>query len=311
MTPYAMTPYEVPAPTIELPPLQYKIPQTVEEMLEQGSSSIGYSTVSTYLECPQRSRLRALGVRPRRVESFESDTLNELGFGTLVHTLLPARVVHGMDVVLRMLGEAAGAGQAGVPTLGLHPNDQLKALTILRHYDATFPLEEEPFTYLGVEVEVASKLRVPSRGQPFIRTVKYDSIVRMKADGAIFSLEHKTSARKINGASYTAQMMVQQAVWNMNEALVARYGPMRGVILDVMTKTAVPSCERIGPFYFSPQQEEKICWYLSLPERIAWPVNPDGSHPMMAHACWGKYRPCEYIDLCWEGADGDYEQVTR
>ena len=302
------------APTVELPPLQYKIPATVEEMLEQGSSKLGFSTVSTYLECPERSRLRALGIRQKRTESFEFDSLNELGFGTLIHTLLPVRAVYGMDTALWMLGECDREG--GVLAAGesrpliLHPDNQLKALTILRHYDATFPLEEEPFEYLGVEAEVASAFPAPD-GRFVVRTVKYDALVRMKSDGAIFSLEHKTSARKITGASYTAQMLAQQTVWNVNEALVARYGPMRGVILDVMTKTTVPSCERLGPFYFSPLQEEKMRWYLSLPERVTWPVNPNGSHPMMAHACWGKYRPCEFINLCWEGADGDYEQVMR
>lgn len=301
------------APTVELPPLQYEIPRTVEEMLEQGSSKLGFSTVSTYLECPERSRLRALGIRQKRYESFEFDSLNELGFGTLIHTLLPVRAVFGMETALLMLGEPKLAGALLTDdcfALNLHPDDQLKALTILRHYDATFPLEEEPFEYLGVEAEVASSFAAPD-GHSVIRTVKYDALVRMKSDGAIFSLEHKTSARKITGASYTAQMMAQQTVWNANEALVARYGPMRGVILDVMTKTAVPSCERLGPFYFSPRQEEKMRWYLSLPERVTWPANPNGSHPMMAHACWGKYRPCEYINLCWEDADGDYEQVMR
>ena len=302
------------APTVELPPLQYKIPQTIEEMLEQGSSSLGFSTVSTYLECPERSRLRALGIRKKPTESFDLDPLNELGFGTLMHTLLPTRAVYGAQTALWMLGacelEGGALAAAESSPLGLHPDDRLKALTILRHYDATFPLEEEPFEYLGVEAEVASKIVAPG-GRTVIRTVKYDALVRMKADGAIFSLEHKTSARKITGAQYIAQMMAQQAVWNANAALVQRYGPMRGVILDVMTKTTVPSCERLGPFYFSPHQEEKMRWYLSLPERVAWPANPDGSHPRMAHACWGKYRPCEYIDLCWEGVDGDYEQVTK
>lgn len=305
------------APTFELPPLQYRIPLTVEEMLAQGSSRLGFSTVSTYLECPERARLRFLGVRQKRTESFEFDALNELHFGTLIHTLLPTRVVSGMDAALWLLGEIRPLAEVKAPRsvddcvpLDLHPGDQLKALTILRHYDATFPLDEEPFEYLGVEAEVGSSFKA-SDGRSVLRTVKYDALVRMKADGAIFSLEHKTSARKISGASYTAQMLVQQTVWNANEALVSRYGPMRGVILDVMTKTAVPSCERLGPFYFSPRQEEKMRWYLSLPERVTWPVNPNGSYPMMAHSCWGKYRPCEFINLCWEDADGDYEQVTR
>lgn len=305
------------APTAELPPLQYKIPQTVEEMLNQGSSSLGFSTVSTYLDCPERSRLRSLGIRRKPTESFDLDPFNELGFGTLIHTLLPMRIIHGMDVALWLLGEVRPLAEAKAPRttddctpLILHPDDQLKALTILRHYDATFPLEEEPFDYLGVETEVASEIVAPD-GRRVIRTVKYDGLVRMKSDGAIFGLEHKTSSRKNSGLQYTAQMMAQQTVWNSNPALVSRYGPMRGVLLDLIVKTTVPSCERLGPFYFSPDQEEKMRWYLSLPERVTWPTNPDGSHPRMAHACWGKYRPCEYINLCWEGVDGDYEQVTK
>ena len=47
-----------PGVTKELPPLGYKIPNSIEEILSGGASALGLSAVTDYLTCPERSRLR-------------------------------------------------------------------------------------------------------------------------------------------------------------------------------------------------------------------------------------------------------------
>lgn len=288
--------------------LHHPIPQSVYEMLSTSGSPAGHSAISSYLACPERARLRSLGIRRIPYAGYDDGLpteLDELGYGTLIHALLAVRIIHGYDVAL-WLAEASPLAQE------LHPADQLKASTLLRFYNGTYPLEEEPFEYLGVEAYVASALPFAPSAPPAVRTVKYDAVVRMKADGWIFSLEHKTASRASSSLwIYYPQMAWQQALWNLNPYLVQTYGPMRGVIIDQLVKTEVPKCERLGPTYFSKLQEQRIIEYMRLPELIAptLPVNPDGSHPRMFHNCTGRYRPCEYINLCWENLFGDYEQV--
>lgn len=270
---------------------------------------MGFSVVSDYLSCPERARLRALGIRRKPRNGFGDedfpDELNELGYGSLIHALLASRAVHGYEAALWYIDQSPMSAE-------LHPGDRLKASTMLRTYEATYPAAEEPFEYIGVESPVATFM---PGDPPVIRTARYDAVIRMKSDGSIFSLEHKTSARGGSVAlTYKPQMVWQQALWNANPFLVETYGPMKGVIVDLLVKTQVPRCEREGPFYFTQAQEKLVSEYMRLPERIGpvLPVNMEtGSHPRMLHSCVGKFRPCEYINICWESMFGDYEQIVK
>lgn len=297
--------------TRELPAqLTYEPPRSVEALLQGGPSPLGNSMISEYLSCPERSRLRALGVRRRR--SFESDViepLDYLGFGSLIHALLAYRIVAGQEAM-----EALLAGFEG-----LHPDDQQKALNCMRVYDLTYRPGTEPFQYIAVEPTVYTDIG-DGRGGELVRTVRYDAIVRpyepRQVDGqvqffpsdGVLSLEHKTSARGGSSAmtSYWSQFLLQQTIWNANTALVAKYGPMLGVIPDVMVKTIVPAVERIGPLYFSKLQEQRAKEYARLPSSVQYPVMPDGSYPRMLHGCWSRYGPCPYTGLCWDDEQGNY-----
>ncbi len=284
--------------TTELAPLGYKIPQSLEEMFAMGGSRVGHSAVASFLSCPEKARLRALGVRRRsgKREPGVPWVLNDLEYGTLIHNLLAIRVVYGHETCKQYL--------EWLPELSAET--RMKAYHAIQMYDATWPLAHENFEYLGIEPEVVADFG-DGRGHKLLRTVRYDAIVRQDRD--IFSLERKTASRSGEGtvAPYTPQFMVQAAIWNANEALTTRYGFMRGVIADVITKAEVPKCERYGPRYISPQQERLAIEYMRLPEAVKFPVNADGSYPRMLHTCWGRFRPCDYIGLCHEGSIGDYE----
>jgi hypothetical protein len=191
----------------------------------------------------------------------------------------------------------------------LQEPDYRKASLMLRVYDDTFPEDKEPLTVLGVETTVHTNI-----GEGVLRTVRYDAIAKVGPVGEhpweVYSLERKTDSRGGFSAmqAYTPQAAVQVALWNANDFLVKEYGPMRGIIFDVLVKTQVPRCERI-PVEIPKIQQRLALEYLRQSETVRFPVAPDGSWPKFIHTCWGRYRPCEYVPLCWEGMVNEYEQI--
>lgn len=289
-------------PTIQLISQPPEIGRSFAKVLEHSSgSAAGFSVNSEWLTCPEKSRLRAAGVRFKGWGGVK-DELNALEFGTLIHELLRFRVWYGPEAALQQL-------EAWRPEL---LESYVKAALMMGAYDATFGFAEEPLKFVGVECEVVTNIRMGRNdSRPCFRSVRYDGIVRAGgmdgSDPQLYSLERKTAARSAGTSAYTIQGMVQVAIWNSNPELVAQHGRMRGVIFEVGVKTKMPSWDRI-PAYFSPQQELLALDYMRLSENggVMFRPLPDGTYPKMLHACWGKYSPCEYIPLCHEGVIGDY-----
>ena len=291
--------------TTELPRIEFEVPETFEALFEGGPSVAGWSSISAYLTCPEQVRLRSLGVhriKRSRDDSFP-DELTAAQFGSLIHAVLAIRVAYSPEVASQWLAESEVCKT-------LHPSDQEYAQKMLRVYEGDYPIDNEPWEYVGCETTVITDL-----GDGILRSARYDKLVRMKRDHALFSLEHKTTARQGSGSttSYTAQMVVQQAIWNRNEALVSKYGRMQGVWIDQLVKTQIPKCERLGPHMASKIQQDRMVETLRLVDKM-YEVLPDmagGAWPRFFHSCWGKYGPCEYIGLCHDNLVGDYEQRKR
>lgn len=286
--------------TTALPPLSYAIPTSLEEILQGTGSFAGYSAVSTFLECPERSRLKWRGVRKkgRREPGME---LSAMALGSVAHALRAVRIVHGPDTQRLLLSAIAP---------DLHPDDVQQLDFMFRVYDQLYPWGSDPWTVIGVEVEVISDVRKADAREPVLRSVRYDTVVRYP-DGDLYSFEAKTASRSGSGALdvYNPQGMSQCALWNANEVLVRDYGEMKGVLFDHMIKTKTPSIERHGPRYFSRRQQQMALSYLRLPEHVVYPMLEDGKYPKMLHACWGRFSACEMLDLCHEDAWGDYAYV--
>ena len=297
--------------TSNLPAISAPIPTTVEEILEGGSSIAGMSAVTAFLTCPEASRLRAAGIRKKR-DTFDDglglhDLTSALDFGSVAHAIRAVRIVHGQDAALGC-----------IHALNVTEEARLKLRSLFLVYDSLFPLAAEPFKYLGVEVEVVTDVAAPGH-KPCLRTVRYDSIVYFEPGGhttqgaeGIYSFECKTSSRADQNAlsAYMPQRMSHAALWNNNPALVAKYGPMRGVLYDMLIKTKVPQADRHGPFYVSKLQQQRALEYLRLPEQVAFPVltsSTGPSYPRFLHSCWGRFSPCEYVNLCHDDSRGEYE----
>jgi hypothetical protein len=289
---------EIPKVTKTLPPISFPIPRSIEELLETEASFAGYHAVSTYLGCPERSRLRALGVRrkPHAYQIREPGdpmSLDALSFGQVIHTLLAIRVIYGQRVAERLLLRDERPEEPAVKPLALMEEDRAKALLMLRTYVADVS-EAQDGTCL--------------------RTARYDAVIQQDdpvRGRVVYSLEHKTAARGGQMREYTPQAMVQVALWNSLPTLVAEYGPMVGVIFDVLVKQVVPRVERLAPRYITKKQSALAIEYLRLPEKIQFPMNADGSYPRLLNECYGRYSPCDYVDLCLEGAWGEYEQPVK
>jgi hypothetical protein len=298
-------------PTETLPDqLSFIPPPNLKALLSGGPSPAGWSITSGMLECPYRGQLMSHNVQ-RRVDWAMGDELDRLGYGSLMHVLLAVRWVYGMDWALSLLGSYG---------VDLHPADKLKAEAALKTYDYTWPRENEPWIVLGIESTVFTEV---SPG--VIVSVRYDAIVKPwetdpvtgaytgKVADHVISLERKTTATggESTMTSYLGQFYTQTAVWNFNQALVAKYGPMVGVIGDLVTKHTVPRAERIGPKYISKAQQDLAKRYMSYKTSIRYPIDENGRLPQMLHACIGRYGPCPYFGLCHEEAINNYQQITE
>lgn len=269
-------------------------------------SAAGYSAVSTWLTCPEKSRLNSKGVRRRRNLSDDSRTLSALDFGTLIHGLRAIRFAYGHQAAMFTLSRWANE---------MSPEDHTKASLLLQTCESIYPLEQEPLRILGIEVEVRSSVGKRADGSDIIRTVRYDTVVAAESTDdnsppGVFSFEAKTMSKSGSNAlqPYIPQAMGQVALWNANPDLVATFGPMRGVIFDCWVKTSTPGVERVGPSYFSKLHQRLALKYLATPDTQAmFTVGPDGRFPQMLHACWGRFSACDYMNICHEEAYGDYE----
>jgi hypothetical protein len=283
--------------TVELPPLGFEIPADLASMLETSGSEIGYSAVSGYLTCPEKSRLRAQLKRIPIVPSGSGSdgpairNLAAAEYGTFIHAMLSIRVCYGTEQMLQALDFY---GQ------WMYPEDKMKATNLLMTYDNVYPLDKEPFEYIGCEVEVYTDIGGA------VRTARYDKIVKYQS--GVASLEHKTASSASPSAmdQYRPQFMTQMVIWNANQALVDKYGPMISVIADQLAKTVVPQVHRQN-FPFEKHHYKIVQEFLKIPEQVTFQPNPDGSYPRFLHNCYGKYQPCEFIPLCWENLAHLYE----
>lgn len=298
-------------PTSELPAISFNPPPTVEAILASGASLAGMSAVTSFLTCPEASRLRSLGVKRKAYEVQEETGLHDLeeatDFGSVAHAVRATRICYGHQTALDYINH-----------LNLTEEARMRLRGMFLVYDSMFPLGEEPFRYVGVEVEVVTDVAAPGY-KPTLRTVRYDSLVYFAPGGhttagaeGIYSFECKTSSRSDQNAlsAYLPQRMSHVALWNNNPELVRRYGPMRGVLYDMMIKTKVPQADRHGPFYVSKLQQTRALEYLRLPEQIQFPVLTSAtgpSYPRFLHSCWGRFSPCPYVNLCHDNSVGEYE----
>lgn len=290
--------------------LKPEVAHSFADLIKHSSgSAAGYHAVSEWMTCPERARLKALGVHRIAGDFDGTIELNALDFGTLCHYIRALRVAYGHTAAMETLD-----------TYRREIGDQsyLKCAALFGQYEQTVPRDQDSLEYLAIEPEVRTNIARPGNA-PIIRSVRYDTLVYAAAvvTGVkeLFSFEAKTMSRSGMGSidPYNPQGMIQVALWNANPALVAKYGEMQGVIFDCLIKTKSPSTDRV-PRYYSKRQQVLALEYMRLPEPgapgsptgVQFSVLPDGRFPRMLHSCWGRWSPCDFIDACHEDSWGGY-----
>lgn len=288
--------------TLWLPPLGTGVDhrqQSLHDVVLYSAGSVaGQSAVSDWLACPEYSRLKKKGVRTKQAQHFEVADLDAASFGTMMHALRAMRWLYGSGIVYELLEKWRSE---------MTEDDYLKAKMLWHVYDTLFMLGSDPFEFLGVEVEVRTAL-LGWDGKPIVRSCRYDTVIRYLSTGEIASFEFKTMARSGRGGlqPYYKQGASQMAIWNANADLVGRYGPMGEVLYDCAVKTKTPDVVRL-PERFTRFQQLLAHKYLTSPEQgVKYAVGPDGRFPQNLHTCYGRWRPCEYIDACWNESYGAY-----
>ncbi len=161
------------------------------ETAQEVSRLLTNSRLKTARRCQREHLLQyELGYRP----VIDAEALR---FGSLFHAALEAwtlAIQQGRDPLLTALTVLA-ASEAD-------PFDRVKAECLISGYH--FRWQNEPYDVLAVEKEFETELRNPETSQAS-RTWrlggKVDAIVRNRADGRVFLMEHKTSAEDITQGS--------------------------------------------------------------------------------------------------------------
>lgn len=286
--------------TTQLLPIEFNPPESIKAMMIHSSASkAGMSAVSNFLSCPEKARLQSMGLKPVGDHAIADkdfiEELNALEYGTLIHAIRAMRYCYGHEWAMKLLD---------VYKPELLPSDYDAAKMMFNVFDNIWPRDRDTFELLGVEAEVISDV-----GFGELRTVRYDSVIRYLDTREIFSFEAKTAAR--GGASalspYFPQGMSQTLIWNANPHLVAQYGEMRGSFFEQFVKTATPTVNRLGPYYWTKRHQVLARNYLMAPGRtVQFFPEPEGNAPRQLHSCWGRYRACEFMPICHEEAYGGF-----
>lgn len=276
-------------------------------------------------------------------------TVDELGFGTLIHGGLEAWLVAPCGERLDAALEVFASSECDDLTAVL-------AIELMRGYDARWG--SEPLRALAVEAEYCIPMINPQTGaasKTWMHAGKLDGVVENLHDGTISVIEHKTSSEDIEpGSAYWKLLQVDDQVSNYFEGARALGYQAESCLYDVLGKpkmrplAATPLDKRTytkaGKLYANQREEDESLesfaqrlgasiasephrWYQrgevvrSDEERFdakldLWDTakaiqasHLSGRHPRSPHSCRNYHRFCEYFDVCTRTAS--LEDQTR
>lgn len=178
-----------------------------------------------------------------------------LRFGSLFHLGLEA---WWRALWTQQLGTTAEAPlSAAIEAMRPHVEDEfdmVRAGVLLQGYDARW--QDEDLEVLGVELEFYAPLINPATGaasRTFEIAGKLDALVRRRADGLVYIVEHKTSAEDIGVGSVYWQRLTLDTQISMYFAAARSLGyDPAGCIYDVIGKP------RHAPLKATPEESRKF-----------------------------------------------------
>lgn len=243
---------------------------------------LSYHTL-TQLRCPRRAYLdQYLGLRLRPTSAGRD---GPLGIGIVFHSLMewhytaprartrPMQGTEGAPVcatVAEVLAHYEGCDYSH------HALDVAEQL--YNRYCWAYPPEKDGFSgqVLGVEQE----LQTDDLAEPYKPLLKgrvpyaarYDLIVKVPGSRQVAAVEHKTirslSAAALAGYADSGQVVGQCALWNSRSDLVAQYGRMDTIWLNLVLKAGEPNRPvHRACLFIPPQRQAAYVWAVAARER--------------------------------------------
>lgn len=261
-----------------------------------GASGYGWSRYRDLQMCPHKFWRKH--VDPKRHKRDEVRHPSALQLGSAFHAFLAIYYQRQID----LLAKKPPVPEAGelcdlVLANGGEPVLVNEAWRLFEAYANYYETHNDYLTPLAVE------LLAKDKGGP--STCRYDLVARVEStDGKIlpgtYIVEHKTSSRMdrsvTEGWHLDGEIIGEVMLWNKS-GMKRKYGPLQGVIVNIITKTKVVNFHReiVSPPTGQLRKQYNDLKVWRAMEQVYTATN---KWPRAMAACWGRYGACEFFEEC-------------
>jgi len=210
-------------------------------------TALSYSAMQTALSCPRLFHYRYV----QQLESTRPKSA-ALGLGKVVHACLEAHMGGASEVDIRR----------AIAAMALDNDERyVQAMGIYLGYIKNWPREAESFEVIKPEYAFEMPLKNPKTGAAstaYYLAGKVDGVIRDKATGELWIIEHKTRACTLDLSTYINKLFLDRQIHMYAAAVEADFGePVVGVVYDMITKLVRP---RRGLRSAKKETEELEAW---------------------------------------------------
>lgn len=254
-----------------------------------GGSGRGWSRYSSLERCPQAFAYNYIvkGVDTKdAIHTLGENPSTALQIGTGYHLLKAVQLSRSLDEAWRVLAFMESENP-----------DPLVISDVRRLFEAH--IEEYKQDYL-IPLAVEQKAEHPESGY----TCRYDLIARIDDPppgelAGMYVVDWKTASRfddaTLDGWDIDGEILGEYALWKCGYE--AKYGPLLGVLVDIIGKQKIPKFHRVfvKPSEYQIQRHLKDLKYW---DQMEYNYMKEGYYPRALNNCIGRYGKCAYYDIC-------------
>jgi len=274
-------------------------------VLPSGATSHGWHSIEAFIRCPKEHQLASV----RGIEPLSLEMRMPFAVGILLHAARAQWLNDGGkgDLWKKAIIEAEKR-EKRFPV-----NARDVALLTFAEYVRHWSVRPR-FQVLAVEYELKPRGLAKNAPEWARRGARLDSIERDPQTGEIWAGEAKSTqqgpSKVHDNYLLHGQVLLQMALWGEEETKL--FGPLAGVLLDVIKKHPEPKCyDRIK--LRTADATHALEWFkrdmkgwLLQSQMVDW-----ASKPERRPQCVRQYGPCDFRDLCLGGKKHANEYVFR